>query len=415
MPADHRPADVLSPPASPQPGIRSLLASVLPTAVLVPIASTIVAVALPAIMADLDLGTTAVWWLVTGYLLLVATLQTPAGRLGDLLGQRRLLLAGTILLGTASVAAAMASGSVPLIAARLLQGAAGAAVVPAGLALIRRHVPDGGRGRAVGQFTATMAGGGVIGVVAGGMIVAAGGWQAAFVALTVLSALTLPPQLIGWRAEPARPAQGTRPSPQPCRTVMLPAAGVALVNLSFYVVLLVVPLLLDAEGSSIVVSGLLLGAFILASAAGALTATRVGVWIGRRRSLRVGAGAAAVALLGPTLLPTTTTWLAGSLILAGAGLGMMLSRLFTVGLDRARRENAGAISGLLSTARYTGSITGTAALPPLLAAGGPTTGLLLAAGAATLLTTLPWAGPAGRPHPQRARRATPDTTRRRAP
>ncbi len=390
--------------------MRALLVSILPAAALVPIASTIVAVALPAIMADLDLGTAAVWWLVTGYLLLVATLQTPAGRLGDRVGQRRLLLAGTVLLGAASAGAAAAPGPRTLVVARLLQGVAGAAVVPAGLALIRRQVTDEMRGRAVSRFIATMAAGGVIGVAAGGIIVSAGGWQAAFVVLAVLSALTLPTQLTGWRAEPARTAEGTPPSPQPWRTVMLPAAGVALANLSFYVVLLVVPLRLDADGSSTVVSGLLLGAFILASAAGALTAARVGAWIGRRRSLRVGAGAAAVALLGPALYPTTTTWLAACLILAGVGLGVMLSRLFTVGLDRARRENAGAVSGLLSTARYAGSITGTAALPPLLGAGGPTAGLLLAAGAATLLTALPWSGSADRPHPQRSRRATSDTS-----
>lgn len=368
----------------------TLLVSILPAAALVPIASTVVAVALPPIMADLDLGTAAVWWLVTGYLLLVATLQTPAGWLGDRIGQRRLLLAGTVLLGVASAGAAAAPGPRTLIVARLLQGAAGAAVVPAGLALIRRQVIDEARGRAVGRFTAAMAAGGVIGVAAGGIVVSAGGWQAAFVVLAVLSALTLPPQMIGWGAEPARPDRETPRSPWTWRTVVLPATGVALVNLSFYVVLLVVPLRLDAEGSSTVVSGLLLGAFILASAAGALTAARVGVWIGRRRSLRVGAGAAAVALLGPALLPTDPTWLAACLVLAGAGLGAMLSRLFTVGLDRARRENAGAISGVLTTARYAGSITGTAALPPLLGVGGPAAGLLLAAGAATLLTVLPW-------------------------
>lgn len=387
----------------------ALLVSVLPAAALVPIASTIVAVALPAIMADLDLGTAAVWWLVTGYLLLVAALQTPAGWLGDRLGQRRLLLAGTVLLGVASAGAAAAPGPRTLIVARLLQGAAGAAVVPAGLALIRRQVTDQARGRAVSRFIATMAAGGVIGVAAGGIVVSAGGWQAAFVVLTVLSALTLPSQLMGWRAAPPRAAEGTPPSPRPWRPVMLPAAGVALANLSFYVVLLVVPLRLDAVGSSTVMSGSLLGAFILASAAGALTAARVGAWIGRRRSLRVGAGAAAVALLGPAILPTTTAWLAACLTLAGVGLGVMFSRLFTVGLDRARREDAGAVSGLLSTARYAGSITGTAALPPLLGAGGPTAGLLLAAGAATLLTALPWVGPADRPHRQRTR-ATPDTT-----
>jgi hypothetical protein len=135
--------------------------------------TTIVAVALPAIERDLGFGAATLQWVVTAYTLAFGGLLIPAGRAGDLLGHRRLFVAGLALFTAASAACALAAAPAALVGLRALQGAGSALMTPAALALLRR--------RALGVWTAAAAGGGASGWVLGGVLTERYGWPAIFV------------------------------------------------------------------------------------------------------------------------------------------------------------------------------------------------------------------------------------------
>src|SRR3954449_7323703 len=94
--------------------------------------TTIVAVALPAIERDLGFGAATLQWVVTAYTLAFGGLLIPAGRAGDVLGHRRLFVAGLALFTVASAGCALAATPVALVAPRALQGARRALVTPGG-------------------------------------------------------------------------------------------------------------------------------------------------------------------------------------------------------------------------------------------------------------------------------------------
>src|SRR5690606_16249254 len=97
---------------------------------------TVVNVALPAIRAELDTGLAAQQWVVEAYLLTLGALLLVGGSLGDLLGRRRVFAAGLVGFGATSALCAVAPTPGVLIAARALQGVAGALLVPSSLALV---------------------------------------------------------------------------------------------------------------------------------------------------------------------------------------------------------------------------------------------------------------------------------------
>lgn len=141
---------------------------------------TVVNVALPAIRADLDTGLAAQQWIVEAYLLTLGALMLVGGSLGDLLGRRRLFSAGLAGFGIASLACALAPGTLALIVARTLQGATGAMLVPASLALITATFPPGERGAAIGSWTAWTGIAFVIGPLGGGALVELVSWRWVF-------------------------------------------------------------------------------------------------------------------------------------------------------------------------------------------------------------------------------------------
>ena len=138
---------------------------------------TILAVSIPTIAEDLDSTSTTLTWVITGPLLAFGVVGPAAGRAADLWGQKRVFIIG--LIGSAvfavGVAAAWSAGS--LIAFRVLSSAAGAAAGPASMALIHRVFPRERRVQAMGYWSLVMAGGPVLGVVAGGPVVEQIGWR----------------------------------------------------------------------------------------------------------------------------------------------------------------------------------------------------------------------------------------------
>jgi EmrB/QacA subfamily drug resistance transporter len=138
---------------------------------------TVVNVALPTIQRALGGGLAAQQWIANGYLLTLGSLILIGGSLGDLFGERRVFALGVSAFGVASLAAAMAPGVGALVAARALQGVAGALLVPSSLAVIVNTFPQSERGAAIGSWTAWGAMFGVLGPLAGGELLAIASWR----------------------------------------------------------------------------------------------------------------------------------------------------------------------------------------------------------------------------------------------
>jgi EmrB/QacA subfamily drug resistance transporter len=152
---------------------------------------TVVNVALPAIERDLGGGLQAQQWVANAYLLTLGSLILIGGSLGDIYGERRVFALGAGAFGLFSVACALAPTSEALIAARGLQGAAGALLVPSSLAIIVAAFPAGERAAAIGAWTAWGAIASLVGPLAGGVIVDQLSWRWIFALNLPLVALTV--------------------------------------------------------------------------------------------------------------------------------------------------------------------------------------------------------------------------------
>ena len=142
---------------------------------------TIVAVALPALQADLGLSTTALGWVITAYTLVFGGCLLAAGRLADRIGRRRTFALGLAVFAAASLACGLAPTAAVLLAARAVQGIGAALVSPAALALVTSARPEGReRARALGWWTAAAAGGGASGWVLGGVLSGLLDWRWVF-------------------------------------------------------------------------------------------------------------------------------------------------------------------------------------------------------------------------------------------
>jgi EmrB/QacA subfamily drug resistance transporter len=143
--------------------------------------TTVVNVALPAIDRQLDAGLSGLQWMVNGYILTLAALLIIGGSLGDRYGRRRIMLVGLVGFGAASAACGLAPTTNWLIAGRILQGIAGALLVPGSLALLRATFPAGEeRGQAVGQWSGWSGVTTVAGPLLGGWLVDTLSWHWAF-------------------------------------------------------------------------------------------------------------------------------------------------------------------------------------------------------------------------------------------
>ncbi|MEU6281835.1 MFS transporter [Streptomyces sp. NPDC047028] len=133
--------------------------------------ATIVNIALPHIQDALEFSTTDLTWVVSAYTLTFGGLLLLGARAGDILGRRRVFMSGILLFSFASLLGGFAQEPWQLLAARALQGVGGAIASPTSLALITTTFPEGPeRNRAFGVFAAVSAGGGAIGLLAGGML-----------------------------------------------------------------------------------------------------------------------------------------------------------------------------------------------------------------------------------------------------
>ncbi|WP_296601349.1 DHA2 family efflux MFS transporter permease subunit [Nocardioides sp.] len=140
--------------------------------------SSIVNVALPSIQTDLGFSQDALAWVVNAYLLTFGGFLLLSGRLGDLLGNKRVFLGGVVSFTVASVACGLAPSSGLLVVGRAVQGLGGAAVSAVALSLIMGLFSDPAeRAKAMGFFGFVMSGGGAVGVLLGGVLTGLFSWH----------------------------------------------------------------------------------------------------------------------------------------------------------------------------------------------------------------------------------------------
>jgi EmrB/QacA subfamily drug resistance transporter len=140
--------------------------------------ATIVNVALPSIQHDLHFSQGNLTWVIDGYLITFGGFLLLAGRVGDLIGRKRVFLSGLVLFTTASVLCGVADSQALLIAARLLQGVGGAVASSVILAIIVTEFPEKvEQAKAMGMYAFVSAGGGSIGLLAGGALTQSLDWH----------------------------------------------------------------------------------------------------------------------------------------------------------------------------------------------------------------------------------------------
>ncbi len=158
--------------------------------------ATIVNVALPSIQRDLHFSQGNLTWVLNGYLITFGGLLLLAGRMGDLVGRKRVFLTGLVLFTGASVLCGLASSQAMLIAFRLLQGAGGAVASAVILAIIVTEFPERAeQARAMGLYAFVSAGGGSIGLVAGGALTQSLDWHWIFFVNVPIGVIAF---VLGW-------------------------------------------------------------------------------------------------------------------------------------------------------------------------------------------------------------------------
>jgi len=152
---------------------------------------SVVSVALPALQADLHTSVRGSQWVVNGYMLTLGALILAGGAAGDHYGRRRMFSLGIGAFTLASIACGLAPSVESLIAARAVQGAGGALMVPESLAIISATYPEGERGRAIGTWAGFSALTTALGPVLGGWLVDASSWRMIFFVNVPLGILAL--------------------------------------------------------------------------------------------------------------------------------------------------------------------------------------------------------------------------------
>lgn len=387
-------------------------------ALLAPLNSTIIAVALPSIAGTFDSSPAVVTrWLVTGYLVVSIVAQSPAGKLADLWGFSRVLTLGRALFGIGALLAALSPSLTVLGTGRVLMALGGALSIPTVFAQLRRSVPLAKRGRIFGIFGAVMGAAAAAGPVVGGFLTTRFGWHSVFVLnvpVVLLSFLLEPPErredeparrtsafdfsgsallgiavlflvaavdraslmfaaaaIVALIAFVLRELRANDPvlDVRLFRNAPFAAGGamVALQNLAMYSMLFLLPFFLAQGGGAPSRTGAMLLFFTAAMVLAAPIGGRLSDAIGARIVAFSGAiiatsGAALFVIMGePALIPT--------LVVMGAGIGISGSPSQAAALSAVPASHAGVASGALSTLRYIGGVIGSG-LVALLAGGG---------------------------------------------
>ena len=397
--------------------------------VLVPLNSTMLAVALPSVMDTFGVDAATVSTLVTVYLAAVTIALPASGSLGDRFGHRRTFLIGVVGFAAASVLAATAGSFVILAAARVLQAVSGALVSTSSTALVNAEAPPDRRGAAFGMFDLVTSAAAAAAPLIGGLVVTGFGWRGLFVLAVPVAAIAL--ATVGWLAVPRRvdrraaPPQsidipglgllaltlvvalyairspfdgglGTvaaiaviplavafiavelrrdHPAVDPRLLASVPfaaaLAGVFGMTVVLHGTFIAVPLLVERlQGGSPTDGGLaLLGVSALWGLAAPIGG-RLSDRVGRRRPAVVGGliTALALAVLWKVAPSSSTLVLAALLSVVGLGMGLSGSARQTAAIETVAPERVGMAAGTYYTGRYLGGVVGASLAGAILGA-----------------------------------------------
>jgi EmrB/QacA subfamily drug resistance transporter len=424
-PGSARPGDT---PRGATRGLYQVVVAVSLGALLAPLNSTMLAVALPGLRDDFDVSAAAVGWLVAGYLIAMAVVQPVGGRLGDELGRRRVYRVALIAFLAASLAAAAAPTFFALVVFRTVQAISGAVLIPNGMGMLRATVPPEHFGRYAGLNGAIIGGSAATGPLLGGAILAVGPWPLLFLANlpVVLVALVLSRGLpadspaagartgTGWtglalfalllvsltallnqlRSDDAPLvlvattaglgagfAWSQRNSRSPAaawplfknRSFLGASSHILLMNLAMYTTLLAIPFFVtDIQGHDAAVAGVLISGMAALQALSAPIVGRLSDAVGRRlpalagSCLAVLASAALIVFIDGDV-PVVAIAIPVALLGLGVGLGFVAASAAAV--EAVPVAFAGSAAGTQSMMRYVGSIIGSAVLAGLLTTG----------------------------------------------
>jgi len=391
---------------------------------LAPLGSTMIAVALPSIGRDVGAEASQLaQWLVSSYLVTSIALQSPGGKLGDLIGHGRALVVGLSLVAAGGVLGLLVGNVYALGMARILMASGGAATVPATMAILRNQTAPGRRARVFGVFGACMGLAAAIGPLLGGELTERFGWRAVFAANLPVVAVSL---LLVLRShglytrptadQPAFDWQGSallaagltlvivalrmsgsaawwlggsgaallvvfpiweRRTPSPVVDFSLLTRGafwgggsiIALQNMAMYPLLFQLPVFFDRVRH--------LGARTMGQALLALTVAMIlSSMAGGRLAERIGARAQS--LVGSLIALAGLWWFVDfesvrvpfdvmpGMLLLGMGVGMTSPPAQAASMSTVGRDQAGMAGGMLSTMRYLGGVAGITALGVLL-------------------------------------------------
>jgi EmrB/QacA subfamily drug resistance transporter len=170
---------------------RVALAATVAASSMASLDATVVNVALPHIGRDFHAPVSALQWVLTGYLLSLASLILLGGALGDRFGRRKVFIVGTVWFAVASAVCGAAPNIGVLVAARILQGVGGALLTPGSLAILQASFRESDRAAAVGAWSGLGGVAGAIGPFVGGALVDGPGWRWAFLLNVPVAALAI--------------------------------------------------------------------------------------------------------------------------------------------------------------------------------------------------------------------------------
>lgn len=395
---------------------RRLLVAVLLSVTLIPLNSTMMAVGIVPIAHGLSAPVSYVVWVVTAYLIVMAATQPITGKLGDIFGQRRLLLTGLVTFLGSSMAAASIPHLWALIAFRSGQALGGALIMPNALAILRRTYAGPNLPKVLGIVNLSQGLSAALGPLVASILIQWAGWPAMFWVNLPIALLAV---ILGWRSFPEVPSRSrsidvygslslagflaflaltlthVKIVPWPLAlTMMLTLMAVfvwaehkakdpvvrwlffrnrgfrnanfaILVNNFFmYSLILYIPMSLRARPDGVALAGVLLFALSIVMSLNSWLGSRLAPSLGPRRLVGV-----AFALDGLVVLwlfsagsHATIGWLSVGMILAGVGVGLGLTAMQVTSLESVGPDNAGSSSGIYSTFRYLGSISSSALL-----------------------------------------------------
>jgi MFS family permease len=338
------------------------------TALMIVLDSTIVAVALPAIQADLGFSDAALSWVVNGYLIGFGVVLLPAGRLSDRIGARSVLLAGLLMFTVASLVCGLAPAAGWLVAGRLVQGVGGglASAVIFGM-IVRLYPEPRGQARALGLYSFTQASGAALGFVAGGLITDAAGWPWIFLVNVPIGAAAV---LIGLRVVPreaGRRAGGSGWGVLRSRPLLVALGATVLIfgtGMGFqYVNALFLQRVLGHDpvttGFAFLPTPVIIGVVSL------VVAPRVTARFGLRPVLAAGLALLVAGLVLLARMPAAAGYVSDvlpPLVVMGLGVGVVIPAIIMLVMRDVPAADTGLVSGLANTAQQAGGAAGVAVL-----------------------------------------------------